>query len=164
MFEMKIEQILNALVDMELKRNRDPSKGLHVSFDVSMADYSVGNNFPEARGAIHLLYYVKPDRTYISVFSAFSKRFADIKKLDWKHEVTHDSCWRDISVVNRVYFDFAKSLNAKRLELGLAEKAPKDFSTNVFFERFGDPWKMIDVEISKDPSDTRNYRQFLKVL
>lgn len=163
MFAMKLENVVQAIVDIELRRNQDPSKGLLVSFDVGMADYSTGSNYPEERGAVHLLYYVKPGGNYISVFSAFSKRHTSIKELDWKHEVTHDSCWRDINIFSKVFFDFAQSLNTKLAKMGLPPKAPKDFSENVFFDGFSDPWKMIDVEVTNDPSDNRSYRRILKI-
>ncbi len=165
MFEMSITSLLNSLVEAKMKaENKEENRALAVSFDVRLGVYESGLDIFE-RAGLHLLYYVKPGMRYISVFfGATESPFAKLSEVTWRHVVTHDSCWRDVSDIASIYFEMADRNNAALAQRGLPAKAPSDMRQNVFFPLFGDPLRWVPAKVELDPTDTHRYRRIVTLL
>lgn len=167
MLEMNLETLISGIVNQVLLetpyKDRDIKKGLHFGFDVSLSSYVNGKEYNVRKG-LHLVYYARTN--YVTVFSGVTEKFFTSPKevTEWKHEATHDSCWRDIVAFTNLYFDMAERVNEKRVIAGLKSVAPKNMEQNVFFMGFGrDVWNFIDVEIDYvDKSDS--YSRKLTIL
>src|SRR5690606_2308211 len=144
-------------------QERDITKGLHLSFDVSLSSYTNSKEY-NARCGLHLVYHARTN--YVTVFSGITSSPFSHPALvqEWKHESTHDSCWRDVNTFSDLYFRNAEIVNTKRQQDGLKAIAPKNMSQNVFFSRLDSVWSWIPVEITKDPEDEYKHRRILKVL
>lgn len=166
MLEMKIETLVAAIVRQELRGKGREGEALYFHFDLGMGYYTDDQSY-KARKGLHLLYYLTPDSgSYITVFSAVTDspftKIGEIKK--WKHECTHDTCWRDIGVFSQVYFAMAEEINAMLKQDGLEEVAPKDMSEHNSFPIFNDlaySWKKV--RVSKDPNCESSYRKMVEV-
>lgn len=165
MFEMRLDRIVEQIVRHAFF-NPDGSKefdkqALYVVFDVSMS--SAVEKVRQRRG-IHLLYHSR-NGNYISVFSAVSSspfvRLADIN--NWKHEVTHDSCWRDIKVITQTYFTMAGLINKERVERGWEEEVPIQMSQFVTFGGIlrKEMFQWVPAEVKIDPACEHNYRKLI---
>lgn len=161
MFSFGIREVISAIVDHELKGKGNPDKALHINLDVRISHYTDNESFHESRG-LHLLYFCRPHMSYISAFSGITKSpFGSIREVEsWKHEITHDSGWRDISVFSNLYFEMADNINKKRVEAGLEKIAPKDMHEFNSFPRGLCSW--VPVEVKRDPAD--DYNKFIKIL
>lgn len=163
MFEMRLDSLVQQIVKSHFPyKNPDfANKGLYVAFDVRMSDYDVDVTHS---AFIHLIYHAQPESNCITVFAGLSTQSSSIKDVkEWKHEITHDSCWRNINVFNSVYFYMAEKLNETRKEKGLSEKAPKDFHTFVDFPFVSDKlYDLIPIAIAKDPEN--HYKRILTLL
>lgn len=170
---MNLQYLVGAIVRKEVWRNKQTRKNaaLSFSFDVRMHSFEEQDThlheFRESRG-LHLLYHTAfPGSERISVFSGITDspfgKLQDVK--EWKHNTTHDTCWRDVNLFSSLYFDLAERINAKRVEKGLKEIPPKDMTELVSFAGLnGDiySWRLVDV--TNDPEDDRNYRKLIKIL
>jgi hypothetical protein len=164
MLSIKIENVVSSMVrQLLINDDSDVIKGkaLHFHFDCRLGY----EDFNVSRG-LHLLYGRRPQGSYVDVFSAIlDSPFDKISKVvNWKHECSHDSCWRDIGVFSQVYFDMADSINAKRVKEGLNAVAPIEMHEYNSFNEIDRFFQWVSVEITKDPSDERNYRKLIKVL
>lgn len=177
MLSMRIETLVNALVRQELVGKGREKEALHFHFSLGMAVYTSSENyekrrksgsidpFEEHRG-LHMLYYVKPGFSYISVFSAITpSAFMKVDEVqDWTHEITHDSCWAQVDTFSRAYFDMAEKINQAMVKEGLEKVAPLNMSEYNTPPLFGPVFDWVPIEISKDPNDDRGYRRLVKVL
>src|SRR5690606_30078560 len=102
------------LVDAEGREN----EALHFNFSLDLSIYSPIR--VSVRKGLHLLYYKKPHSATVSVFSAVvDSPFDGIEKVEeWEHEISHDSCWREITTINNLYFQMAERINNKLLAAG----------------------------------------------
>lgn len=159
MFKMPVQHVVNTLVKGMMQGQETPKgKGLLVSLDVQLTSHLRGGlESPFFRREVHLLYSrYQGAGSYISVFS-FVKRYGgghDPKKFEWKHEVTHDSCWRDLTLINNVYFEAAAEINKKRVDVGLPEVAPFSMTDHSAFDIFK-PFQWVNVVQTKVHDDTR---------
>lgn len=165
MLSMRIETMVGGLVRQLLKGGRE-GEVLHFHFDLSMGYHAHVNNGGDsytARRGLHLLYWLPPERSYITVFSAVTLspfvKVGDVK--EWKHECTHDTCWRDIGVFAQVYFDMAKEINALLVADGHPEVAPAAMSEHNSSPIFGDFFEWLPAKVVTDPTDDRNYRKLI---
>lgn len=172
MFNLPLMSVVNKIVEHELVGKGRDKEALHIHLDLRMSYYGIHEVFNTSRG-LHLLYWVPLRFSYISVFSAvtsspFTKAkeietLSKVKELEatgWKHEITHDSCWREIRTVTDLYFEMAKEImTAMGDEAKLL--APVDMSEHNDFALFGSLFDWIPVEISKDPTDPHNYRKII---
>lgn len=173
MLTIRVETVVAAIVDQELRRKGRNKEALHFHFDLGMHyhhTYASGKveTFSQRRG-LHLLYHCNVHSTYITVFSAITvSPFAAINKVedeDWKHEASHDSCWRDIRAFQESYFDMAEDINSALEKKGIEEVAPAAMQEHNSPAMFGQGlYSWVPVEVSKDPNDERNYRKIVKVL
>ena len=170
MLSINISDIAYALVHQELigKGVEDEALYLHVDARLSYCENPSVNRaevFIESRG-IHVLYHCPRRNGYVTVFTAVTDSpFARIDEVkDWKHETSHDSCWRDIGIFNRVYFEMADGINAN-LKTKVAPRvmdqacylSPRGLLKDALFS-----W--VKVEVIKDPTDSSNYRKLLRLL
>lgn len=161
---MQISDVVAAIVKQELYGNGRENEAIYFSFDVSMSHYTKTKHYKQRNG-LHLLYQVNPGFTYINVFSAVTDSpFANIKTVEWKHECTHDSCWRDVNIFGDVYFGMAAKINSMLKADGLNELAPQDmheYNINSFSKGL---YRWIPVKISKDPNDKNSYWKLVQVV
>lgn len=165
MLEMKLSRVVHQIVEHHLGGQGREKEALYVNFDVRMSSYyQLGREFAESRG-LHLLYHQNPGHATLSVFSAVTRSpFERLPQVtEWKHEVSHDSCWRDIHVFSDVYFEMAKRINEKRCNAGLGEKAPIEMNQNCFFAGIArnTMFEWVKVSVTKDPEDSNNYRRLV---
>ena len=158
MFKMPVQHVVNTLVKGMMQKQEPPKgKGLLVSLDVQLTSYlGEGLESPFFRREIHLLYSrYQGAGSYISVFSCVKGYGGGLnpKEFTWKHEVTHDSCWRDLTVVSDVYFQAAAEINKKRVDAGLAEVAPYLMTDHSAFDIL--PFRWVDVVQTKVRDDSR---------
>lgn len=161
MLSMRIDSMLYNLVKQELVGKGRKDEALHFHFDLRMA-YA---DFREFRG-LHMLYYLPPGMSYVTVFSAVTDDpFIKIGKVqEWKHETTHDSCWRDVQTFSNVYFAMADEINKKLEKETGSSVAPCEMREHNSFRLFGSAFDWVKVEVSRDPEDDRNYRRLVKLL
>jgi hypothetical protein len=164
MLKIDVRNVVHAIVEQELIRKGREGEALYVNFDLRMSHHTNNKSYDQSRG-LHLLYQVNPGYTYVSVFSAVTDSpFATIREVEeWKHEVTHDSCWRDTNVFSQVYFDMAEKINAAMKADKRKPIAPKDMHEWHNLGRAG-LFQWVKVNITKDPNDDRNYRKLVEVL
>lgn len=156
MFSIEISRIVYPLVK-QLMKEKPEGKGLLFSFDVSLSDHSNGLGLSYRR-ELDLLYNTySRNGTYISAFSRIGVlgEERDRKKHVWTHECTHDSCWRDLSVISNLYFEGARVINDKRVRAGLKEIAPRDMGDHTGFNIFRPAFEWVDVEQTKLDNDAR---------
>jgi hypothetical protein len=112
-----------------------------------------------------MLYHLRPERTYITVFSGITDSpFAHPKEVkEWKHETTHDTCWRDIRTFSDIYFQMADEVNHKIKKDGYEEVAPARMSEHNYFLVGGDLYNWLPVKVTIDPQDEYNYRRLVEL-
>lgn len=156
MLQIKLERVVNQIVQSELlNKGGRQDEALYLSFDLRMGYFSNNEPYHESRG-LHLLYHVSPGGSYVDVFSAVTDSpFDKIKSVkEWKHEVSHDSCWRDVSCFSNVYFEMAKGINKALRNNGHKEVAPVTMFEHSGFGLYSDLYKWVPIRITrKDPSD-----------
>lgn len=169
MFEIKLERVVEQIVRHNLIGQGRETEALYINFDVRLHNYDNENNkeFYTSRG-LHLLYYSKSYGGAISVFSAVTvSPFDRIYSVEeWKHEVTHDSCWRDVRVFSETYFKMADEINAQRKKEKLDKIAPCEMTQHCSFAGIASNhlFKWVEVLMKKDTSDSYNYRRTIKVV
>ena len=148
MFSIDISRVVSSLVK-QLMKEKPEGKGLLLSFDVGLSDHSQGLHY---RRELNLLYNIyNSNGTYISAFSRTGKmgEERDPKKYVWAHECTHDSCWRDLTVISNLYFEGAYLINGFRVKAGLEEMRPCDMSDHTRFNTFKPAFEWVNVEQTK---------------
>jgi hypothetical protein len=167
MLSISISKIVNQIVKHALLSNteRKEGEGLYLSFDCGLGHYTNSNSF-SSRCGLHLVYHCLPGMTYVDVFSMVTNSpFAKVKDFDgsdFTHEVTHDSCWRDIEIFSSLYFGMAREINEKMKAAGLPEVAPGLMTDHSSFQLFDDNlWKWIPIKVKKDPAE--HYRKTLEI-
>lgn len=162
MLTMKIDRMVAGLVRQELieAKGKD-GKALHFHFDLRMSYFTDDKSYDTSR-ALHLLYHLPYGYNSVDVFSAvLDSPFDGIRKVEnWKHECSHDSCWRDVDVFPRVYFEMATKINEKLVEKGLEEVAPKEMHEFNSFALFGQVYDWVPVEVQR----SQEYRKEIKIL
>lgn len=175
MLSIELSALVEQIVRSELVNNHDrkevlnttgltvtrrEGEAMYLNFDARLSYHhdSVGS-FRASRG-LHLLYYNSPQYNYVSVFSAVTNNpFAVIAEVEeWKHESSHDSCWRDINVFSEVYFAMAEEINELLAKEGLEKVAPIEMSQFVSFGGLGRDtlYEMVPVRIEKADHYKRN--------
>lgn len=165
MLQIRLERVANQIVQSELlNKGGRQDEALYLHFDLRMGYFTNDESYNESRG-LHLLYHVKPGGSYVDVFSAVTDSpFDKIESVkEWKHEASHDSCWRDVSCFSKVYFEMAKGINEALSKNGQKEVAPVTMSEHSGFGHFEDLYKWVPIRIArKDSSDS--YRKTIEVL
>lgn len=165
MFEIRLDRLAQQIVTHFLCGQGKEDAGLYLDFDVRLSSRHVADTV--VRG-IHLLYHQRPHSAYISVFSGVTPspfdKYATVK--EWKHEVTHDSCWRELRVFSDTYFTMAEEMNVMRKKEGLKEIDPVSMSQFVSFAGIARDHlcQWLKVKVAKDETDERNYRKVIQVL
>lgn len=170
MLSVRLDHVIQQLVQQEMISKSSGFPGVReevvqaMYFRLRLHLYSVNNadTFGAARH-LHLLYYCAGGSS-IDVFSAVTESWTQGRpKENWKHEISHDSCWRDIRVFSECYFEMAKQINEERVAAGLKEEAPKNMVEHNTFS--GDTvWEWQAVRIAKDPKDIHNYRKTVQLV
>lgn len=178
MLNIDISRLAAAIVRQELVgQGRDDealylSFGLRLSASIARKDFELGiPAFLEERKSqcsrgLHLLYHCRPMHSYITVFSGVTDsplgRLADVK--EWKHEITHDSGWRDIGIFSSIYFDMADTINNELnhpLDRAQSQIAPKDMQQFNTFPR-DKIFSWVPVEVQK--ASGHHYEKVVKIL
>lgn len=169
MFEMRVSSVAEQIVTHHLQAKGRENEAVYINFDVRLSYFrSVHSSlqFNSSRG-LHLLYHQCPGHATLSVFSAVTPspfdRLKDIA--EWKHETSHDSCWRDVRLYTDTYFLMARQINAQIVEAGGAEVAPAEMNQYCSFAGIGrgNLFEWVPVEVTKDPNDNHKYRRIVKV-
>lgn len=163
MFEMSLQNLVNAIVDQELARKGNDTHGLYFSFDPGLSFYSdSGEDYSAKRRGLHLLYQVNAGYSYINVFSAVTDSpFDPISKCEWKHEHTHDSCWRSVNAISDLYFEMAEEINQQLEADGKPRIAPRDMCQYVHTALSRNLYSWVPCKVEKDPADPHNYRRIV---
>lgn len=165
MFEIRLDRVAQQIVSHNLRgKGSGEQVALYLKFDVRLSSHGIAHTI--ARG-LHLLYHQVLHHASVSVFSAVTPspfdRIDTVK--EFKHEVTHDSCWRDLRVFNETYFTMANEVNVIRKNYGLSEIAPVAMNQFVTFAGLGeDLFQWVSVKVTKDETDERNYRRVIQLL
>ncbi len=168
MLKIDVRNVVHAIVEQELSGKGRDTEALYLNFDLRMSQHLPegfdGKSYDESRG-LHLLYQVNPGFSYINVFSGVTDSpFARIRDVaEWKHECTHDSCWRDINTFSQVYFEMAECINAARKADGFPPVAPANMHEWHSIGRAG-LFQWVKANVRKDPNCERNYRRIVEVL
>lgn len=169
MLSMRIDNLIARIVRQELfAKDCSNNDAIHFHLDLRMSYHVAdGKSYDDSCG-LHLLYHRMPNGSYITVFSAtsFASPFRKINEVkEWKHETTHDSCWRNINAFSKAYFDMAANINSQLVKDGLQEVAPIEMSEYNDFALFGNAFNWVKVDVSKDPNDyPYNYKRLVKLL
>lgn len=165
---IEIESLVNNLVEQLLVKPGGNEKTLHFGFKCEQAHYHSaqykGRSY-YARGGLHLLYHRLPGYGYVNVFSAITSGL-DVKidkVTDWKHESSHDSCWRNIGAFNEVYFGLAQQLNEKLEADGHETVAPMNMTQHNGPQLFGPIFSWVNAKVTIDPADDRRYRKLVEI-
>jgi hypothetical protein len=164
MLKIEADCIINDLVRNNLQGKGHRDAALYFHLDCSISSYEDSEKFSERMG-LHLLYWCPPGISYISVFAAqMENPFHSRKEVrEWKHLITHDSCWAQTRFFSENYFAMAKLVNEQRVRAGLQEIAPRVMTQlNRFHRESIALW--VPVMVGKDPNCDRNYRLTLTIL
>jgi len=163
MLKIDVRNVVNALVEQELRGKGRQDSALYIHLDLRMSHHTNNKSYDQSRG-LHLLYYCLPQMSYITVFSGVTDSpFSKVREVkEWKHACTHDSCWRDVNTFSQVYFDMAANINAMLKKEKKEEIAPKDMHEWHNFHSGLYTW--VPVKVTKDPTDDRNYRKLVEVM
>ena len=162
MLSMSIKILVAQLVNQELHKNKDEGLAMHFSFDIGISDYDEGFQ-TSRRCGLHLVYWCLPGSSYITVFSGITESpFRQAKDVhEWEHEMTHDSEWRQIGAINKMYFGMCRSINESRVAAGLETKAPILMAEHNNFSKLDVVYQWLKVEVNMDPKDEAGYRKAL---
>jgi len=165
MLNIKIDSLVGQIVRQELVGKGRKDEGLYLNFDCRLGNYVGTKTYSQSRG-LHLVYHVNPGSSYVTVFSGVTDSpFASIKDVsNWKHESSHDTCWRDIHVFSEIYFDMAQKINEARMSYGLEDIAPAAMHENNSFNGFDKAFSWVKVSVTRDKNDINNYRKVLELL
>lgn len=166
MLQIKLDKVVNQVVTHEMRNGWKANNALYFRFDLYMSHFVESQDYSQRCG-LHLLYHVHPGSSSVDVFSSITDSpFAKINDIkEWKHECSHDSCWRDVGIFSNIYFKMAKSINEAMAASNLEEIAPKDMFEHNSFGSFDFLYKWVPVQIKKNPSDSYgHYRKTIELL
>lgn len=153
MLEIKLNSVLEAIVEHELiKKGGRDKEALHFHLDIRLHQ-----NEDTRSCGLHMLYHVRPGYSYVDVFSGETDSpFGKIDEVkEWKHLASHDSCWRDIKCFSAIYFRMAEEINEVRVRRNLRRVAPKDMYQHNNFAMFGELYRWVPIQISReDPNNS----------
>lgn len=159
MLSLRLSSVAEAIVHSELIRKGREKEALYLNFDLRMSLHDKGGDYNQSRG-LHLLYHLMPGGGVVNVFSAVTPspfgKLTDIPQ--WSHDCSHDSCWRDIPVFNKVYFEMAEHINQIRELDGREPVAPKDMHE---WHNIRELYRWVPAIITKDPTDPHSYRKLV---
>jgi len=161
MLSIAINRLANKIVEQELlKKGGRTDEALYLNFALRTSVFTKANRYSEMRG-LHLLYHMPNGSRSISVFSGITPAACSLIRdvREWKHEISHDSCWRDIRTFSNVYFEMAERINTRLEEDGIEGVAPADMYNDNDFNMMGEVFSFIRVSVSKDISDPMSYRK-----
>jgi hypothetical protein len=163
MLNISIQSVVNQIVRSKLLRNCGANIAIAFNFDCRLSYHTDDKSYNQSRG-LHLLYHSLG--TYVDVFTSVTDSpFSSIKEVkEWKHIMSHDSCWSDVNVFSNIYFDMANCINNDLAKDGLSAVAPIQMSEHNNFAMFGDLYKWVPVKISKDKNDKNNYRKIVELV
>lgn len=133
----------------------DRNKALRLNFDVRLGWYKDNKTYNHSAD-IELLF--RRDCGHFDVFSRTDPEG------EWRHTSSHDSEWKTDGLrdIDSLYFKMARETID---EVGDDKLAPKDLSMTVWFRGWTQKWyEIVDVEVSKDPSDFHGYKKIVKIL
>lgn len=161
MLKMNLSDIVQTLAKQLTPK--DPSKGLLLEFNVTVS-YQHRCDFQD-RACLALLFVDARNGGY-HVFSSIDNR-------DWTHRSSHNSCWRDdgLQDINALYFDLCENVIDKvkysphaEPAVEVSELAPVHLEQQVYFRSHSNPFRIVDVEVTKDPNDKYGcYRKVVQV-
>lgn len=163
---MDIRYMVSQLVEHMMYENKNRGEiALYVNFDCGLSSYNSEKSYKDRLG-LHLLYYLPDNYRSVSVFSGMtSSPFAHRNEVkNWKHEITHDSEWRNIGIFSKIYLDQANRNNEKRVVDGLKEAAPRDMHEHNMFGHNEKIFEWVPVRVEKDKSDETSYRRIITLL
>ncbi len=164
MLQIRLDKVVNQIVQCELlNKGGRKEQALHLHFDLRTSYYAECQSYHASRG-LHLLYHVKPGSSYVDVFSSMADSpFDKIQTVkEWKHEISHDSCWRDIQCFSNIYFEMADEVNNAIRKSGGKSVAPINMSECNGFGTLESLYRWVPVRITKkDPSDS--YRKTVEI-
>lgn len=170
MLSMRIDSLVAQIIQHEMLRPQAQpglrkNAALYLNFDCRMSVYLKDHEYSQSRG-LHLLYHVVPGSASVSVFSGLTQScFGKITEVDeWKHETSHDSCWRNVQVFSQLYFAMANQINKELVSDGKEEVAPVMMNEHNGFRNLHSLFEWAIVDVTKDPTDQHNYRRIVKVL
>lgn len=165
MFEMRLDHVVEQIVQTELLGKGRVKEALYVNFDIRVSSYTDDLDITRLAG-LHLLYQCHPLSQTVSVWSGITDSpFDKIHAVkEWKHEVTHDSCWRTINATNELYFRLSAEVNAERVLANKRELPPRDLSHYASFGFNKHLFLWVPIETSYDPADKYKYRRLVKIL
>lgn len=165
MLTMKVEHLVAQIVKQELRGKGRKNEALYLNFDLGMSYFSKGNEYSQRQG-LHLLYHSLPHGSVITVFSALTEspfaRRQDVQ--EWKHECSHDTCWRDVNTFSNAYFGMAECINAMLRKDGKFDVAPKDMHEFNHFDLSDRLFEWVPVEVTYDETDDFRHRRVVKFL
>lgn len=161
MLTIDISKVVELIVRQEVYGNPRPDKALYINFDLQLRHYFDGRSYIQKRG-LHLLYHYNLG---ISVFSGITDSpFASIGGVKkWKHESSHSSCWKEIRIFSDVYFEMAQQINNELKKEGFPAVAPSTMLETNSFRHFDRMYDIVTVKVSKDKTDSLNYRKTIEV-
>lgn len=160
MLQLEVRSIINSLVRQELEgKSGNEHRALYFNLDLEMYDLEKSRR----RRGLHLLYHSLMG-TSVTVFSGITESsFASIQEIQpWIFEISHDSCWRNAEVFQVLYFGLVSELNQHRKSLQKKTLAPVEFCQHTTFRHPVFQW--MPVKVSKDPTDSDNYRKIIQLL
>ena len=168
MFRMSVAKVVEKIVRHTLLGNgkgRD-DEALYFHLDLRLSMYDDGKTYNRAQG-LHLLYHCRKGYQWVSVFSAITDNpFVKLDKVtEWNHEVSHDSCWTDLSVISDLYFKMAAEVIADAKADGYKKDiAPADLHEHNGFSLFGELYDWVPVEIKKADPASSDWKKIIRVL
>lgn len=163
MLQINVSNVAEAIVEHELFPRSSTTTALHLNFDLRIS-YHIGNRSYDSRRGLHLLYYVPPQMSYVSLFSGVTA--SPLSKLHqverWRHEITHDSEWRRANIFSQTYFGMAEEINAALVKDNKPPVAPRDMHEWHSFGRSG-LFQWVPVKVTKDPQDENSYRRIIQL-
>lgn len=162
MLSISINTVVAGLVRQHLQNQGREAEAMHFHFLLllGIGDYQVHQD-------LHLLYHQKPHAGTLSVFSAVKQKYTPLRFMsgtDFKHEISHDSCWRDIQVFSKTYFAMAEEVNNFLGSTGRDHIAPNQMTSNVFLNLpHTHMYEWVPAQVSLDPNDSTRYRRKIEL-
>lgn len=192
MFQMRVINVVDSLVNTLLVKQPDLSQGKAVLFELDLKLASIeGFTTFNSCASLHLLYNkMHPHGSYISVFSyegqvsniVFNDRLSKEDTIDllrkkakqidprdrgyiWKHECTHDEGWKGLSLVSDIYFRCAREVNGQRKAAGHKCVPPRDMHDYSGPMLFSPAFRLVNVEQTLLPRGSSHRDEYsIKIL
>lgn len=163
MLTINLLRLCNQIVD-HARTSMDEKSAIHINFDVRLSYFIDGEIYGQSCG-LHLLYHSRGAGSVSSFSGLTDSPFGKISEVEqWRHECTHDSCWRNVSIFNDLYFDLAAKINGRLEKDGMKSVPPIAMENFITFRSQDSLYQMVQVEVSKDPTDSYGYKRLIKLL